>query len=244
MEDGNGRNVFLPDNSLRRQKERSTRQRCERAAAYHRNDIFRTTNHMESILGQHNRSPATRQHQPLGLTKQYILQPQKEVVFTSIHNIVTNFNSLLYHNCKNTTNSSELFSQDASHTATRTVGSHPRTLLMQRTHLRRVRLLMVSGLSRASTGPGIINEQASKTTSTSNTATSTLHVAHPGQTTIAMGGQPLGGPAIAIQTDRTKTGSRPWTKSRRSPPRYCHTPAHTSDSRYTEAEEGRKELKL
>lgn len=75
------------------------------------------------------------------------------------------------HNCKNTTNNSELFFQDASHTATCTAGLHPSTLLMQRTHLRRVRLPMVSRLSGASTGLGNINEQASNTTSTSNTVT-------------------------------------------------------------------------
>ena len=61
---------------------------------------------------------------------------------------------------------------------------------MRRTQWRRVRLLMVSRLSRASTDPGNINEHASSTSSTSTTVTSTLHAARPKQATIARGSQP------------------------------------------------------
>src|ERR1700754_3558610 len=61
---------------------------------------------------------------------------------------------------------------------------------MRRAPWRRVRLLMVSRLSRASTRPGNIDEHAPNTSSTSTTVTSALHAAHPKQATIAMGSQP------------------------------------------------------
>ena len=111
---------------------------------------------------------------------------------------------------------------------------------MRRTQWRRVRLLMGSRLSRASTNPGNINEHASNTSRTSITVTSALHAAHPKQATITVGGQTLGSPAIAAQTDRTRTRRGPWTKSRRLRPGHYNTPAQTSDYWYTEAEEGRE----
>ena len=90
----------------------------------------------------------------------------------------------------NTTHSSEQISKDASHTATYTAGRHLDTPCMRRTRWRRVRLLMVSQLSKASIDPGNINEHASNDSSASTTVTSTLHAARPKQATIARGSQP------------------------------------------------------
>jgi hypothetical protein len=63
---------------------------------------------------------------------------------------------------------------------------------MRRTPWRRVRLLMVSRLPRASTAPANTNEHASNNSSASTTVTSALHAAHTKQATIARGSQPLG----------------------------------------------------
>src|ERR1700761_3669905 len=71
-----------------------------------------------------------------------------------------------------------------------TVGRYLSTPSMRRTPWRRVGMRMVSRLSRASTGPGNIDEHAPNTSSTSTTATSALHAAHPKRATIAMGSQP------------------------------------------------------